>query len=51
MFCKNLFKVWSSSHLLDYGWYLDYLKDYIPLSKIPFARELIMGSNLGFRHP
>jgi hypothetical protein len=40
MFHKNLFKDWSSSHLLDYGWYLDYPKDYTPQSKFAFYKRI-----------
>jgi hypothetical protein len=43
MFHKNLPKDWLSAHLLDYGWYLDYPKDYIPLSKITFHMRIEHG--------
>jgi hypothetical protein len=30
MYRKDMLKDWTSSHLLDCGWYLDYLKENAP---------------------
>jgi hypothetical protein len=39
MFCKDLLKDWSSSHLVHYGWYMDYPKDNTPSYKILFQKR------------
>jgi hypothetical protein len=45
MFHKDLLKDWLSSHLLDYGWYLECPKDCSPSSEIALCEKI----NLGFQ--
>jgi hypothetical protein len=40
MFRKELLKDWSSSHLLDCDWYLDYPKDCISSSEIALYKKI-----------
>jgi len=40
MFKKDLLKDWLASHLLQYGWYLDYPKDNTPTLEIPLREDI-----------
>jgi hypothetical protein len=51
MFCKDLFKDWLFSHFIDCGWYLDYPKDYTPLSKIALHKKIEPRFQSGFQAP
>jgi hypothetical protein len=39
MYKKDILKDWSSPHLLDYGWYLDYPKENILPSKFKIRKK------------
>jgi hypothetical protein len=39
MYHKEFFKDWSSLHLIDYGWYLDYPKENTPASKFSLREK------------
>jgi hypothetical protein len=40
MFKKDLLKNWLASHLLQYGWYLDYPKDNTPTLEMPLRENI-----------
>jgi hypothetical protein len=40
MFLKDLFKDWSTPHLLQCGWYFDCLKDNTPTLEIPMRESI-----------
>jgi hypothetical protein len=39
MYKNDMLRDWTSLHLLDYGWYLDYLKENTPPSKFEIREK------------